>query len=220
MRKRSAHMGFTIAELVVVMVIISVLSIMLAAFVITWVQSASLAQVRTNLLLDAENALDTVGTDIQLSGSADDVNRWADPYSPSGSYGWASNSQTLVLAKIATDKSNNVIFSDPVKYVTQKDNQIYYLSGTTLYRRTLASDSAGDSAITTCPPANATASCPADTTIATGVSSWSLTYYDANDTVVAPSSARSVQIAITLSKKLDSQTITASYTARMVFRNG
>lgn len=220
MSRQHSSAGFSLIELLVVMVIISVLSITLALFVTTWAQSASLAQRRANLLTNAESALDNVNTDTQLSGSADEANRWSDPNGPGGNpFGWQSNGQTLVLAKIATNTSNDVIFSDPVKYVTQKDNAVYYLSGTTLYRRTLASNSAGDSATTTCPPASQTPSCPADTTVATGVSSWSLTYYDANDQVVTPGNARSVQVSITLSDRLNTQTISASYTTRMVFRN-
>src|ERR1019366_3463571 len=113
----------------------------------------------------------------------------------------------------------NVIFSDPAKYVTLKDNEVYFLSGTTLYRRTLASGVSNDAAVTTCPLADVTSACHVDSTIATGVSSWSITYYDANEQVVTPDDARAVQISLTLSSKLDSQTISASYTTKMVFRN-
>ena len=211
--------GFTLVELLIVMIVVGILSLTLANFVVTWLQASSASQERTSLLTDAENALDKVNTDIRLSGSVDDTNRWADPYSPSGSYGWQSGTQTLVLAKIATDSSNNVIFSDQANYITQKDDEVYYLSGTTLYRRTLASDSSNDAAITTCPAADATSTCPADTVVATGVSSWSVTYYDLNNNVVTPSDARSVQISITLSAQVNSKTVSTSYTSRMVFRN-
>jgi prepilin-type N-terminal cleavage/methylation domain-containing protein len=211
--------GFTFVEMLVVMVVMSILSLSLANFIASWLQASSLAQTRTNLLTNAETSLDTITNDIRLSGSADQNNRWADNNAPGGQFGWTSGSQTLVLAKVATSSSNNVIYSDPSLYITQKDNKIYYLSGTKLYRRTLDSDSANDSAVTTCPPANTTSSCPADTTIATGVTSLTFTYYDANDDVVTPVNARSVQVAITESAKLDSQTISASYTTRMVFRN-
>jgi prepilin-type N-terminal cleavage/methylation domain-containing protein len=211
--------GFTLVELLVTMLIMSILSLTLANFITSWLQASSLAQTRSNLLTSAETALDTITNDTRLSGSVDTNNRWADPNGPGSQFGWTSGGQTLILAKIATDKSNNVIFSDPAKYITQKDNDIYYLSGKTLYRRTIASSSSNDAAITTCPPSSATPACPADTTIATGVSSWSIVYYDASDQVVSPASARSVQISITMSTALDTQTIGASYTTRMVFRN-
>lgn len=218
--KDGSQAGFTLAELLVVMIVMGILSLTLANFITTWLQQSSLSQARTDLLTNAETALDTVTNDIKLSGNADQNNRWPDPNGPGGNqFGWTSGSQVLVLAKAAVDSSNNIIFSDPEEYISQKDNEIYYLSGTTLYRRTLASDSSNDAAITTCPPASATSSCPADETIATGVSSLTFTYYDADENVVSPSNARSVQISIVLSSERGGQKVSASYTARMVFRN-
>jgi prepilin-type N-terminal cleavage/methylation domain-containing protein len=211
--------GFTLVELLITLIVISILSLSLAAFIATWLQASTLAQARSDLLANAENALDAVNTDIRLSGSADQDNRWQDANAPSGPLSWHSDSQTLVLAKAATDSSGNVIFSDPAKYITQKDNEVYYLDGTTLYRRTLASPDASDAAVTTCPPTNASPSCPADKTVATGVSSFTVQYYDANETQVEPSSARSIQLSITLSSVQNGHALSASYNTRMVFRN-
>lgn len=211
--------GYTLVELLVTMVIVSILSLTIVAFFSSWLQVASLAQSRADLLTNAENALDTITTDIKLSGSVDTNNRWADPNAPGGSYGWTSGSQVLILAKIATDSTNNVIYSDPAKYISQKDNEIYFLSGTTLYRRTLASDSATDAAVTTCPSALSSSTCPADTVVATGVSNFTATYYDASENIVAPASARSVQLSITISSSTGGKTASATYSTRMVFRN-
>lgn len=211
--------GFTLVEMIVVTLVISVLALSLANFITTWLQASSLAQKRSDLLTNAETALDTVTADIRLSANADQNNRWADDNAPGGQYGWQSGSSTLVLAKVATDSSNNIIFTDPSKYISQKDNEVYFLSGTTLYRRTLQSDSANDAAVTTCPAAGATSSCPADKVVATGVANWSVSYYDANGLVVSSTDARAVQISVTLNSKLNSKTISASYTTRMVFRN-
>ena len=212
--------GFTLVELTLVMIITAILALTMANFIETWLQQASLSESRTALLLNAENALDNINTDIKLSGSVDQNNRWADSNGPGNNqFGWTSGSQVLVLAKAAVDTHNNIIFSDPAKYISQKDNEIYYLSGTTLYRRTLASNSSGDAAVTTCPPASATSSCPADLTIASGVTSLTFTYYDQNGTSVTPDNARSVEIDITLSSIQGGQKVSASYSSRMVFRN-
>lgn len=221
MRKLSSDQsGFTLVELTLVMIITAILSLTMANFIETWLQQSSLAQSRANLLVTAENALDNITNDIKLSGSVDLNNRWADANGPGGNqFGWTSGSQTLVLAKAAVDSSNNIIFSDPAKYISQKDNDIYYLTGSTLYRRTLASTSSGDAAVTTCPPAAATSSCPADTTIATGVSNLTFNYYDQNGNSVTPANARSVEADITISSIQGGQKVSASYSARMVFRN-
>lgn len=221
MRQRK-EAGFTLIELLVTLLIISILSLSLANFIATWLQASSLAQARASLLSNAEGALDTINTDIQLSGDADQNNRWPDanaPNAPTDPLSWQSGSQTLVLAKVALDKTQNVIFSDPAKYITQKDNVIYYLSGSTLYRRILVSPGPNDAAVTTCPAANATASCPADKVIATGVSSFAVGYYDANENIVTPANARSIQLSITMSSVQNGHTIGASYNTRMVFRN-
>jgi len=220
MRRRKSEAGFTLVELAIVMIVMGILSLTLANFITTWLQQSSLSQARANLLTNAETALDTVTNDVKLSGSADQNNRWPDSNGPGGNqFGWTSGSQVLVLAKAAVDGSNNIIFSDSSKYISQKDNEIYYLSGTTLYRRTLASDSSNDAAVTTCPPSDATSSCPADETIATGVTTLSFTYYDADENQVTPTNARSVQVAITLSTTQGGQKVSANYTTRMVFRN-
>lgn len=212
--------GLTLIELIVVMLVMSILAIMMANFIANWLQSETNTQKRADLLTNAQNALDTITEDIRMSGSVDANNRWPDANGPSGNqFGWASGSQTLILAKTAVTSGNTVIFSDPSNYITQKDNAIYYLSGTTLYRRILESTDASDAATTTCPPSAATSSCPADKTIATGVKTFTVTYYDADNNVVTPANARSVQLAITLTTKQNTQTISASYSTRMVFRN-
>jgi prepilin-type N-terminal cleavage/methylation domain-containing protein len=219
-RREKSEAGFTIVELTIVLVIMSILSLTLANFIVNWLQVSSLAQARANLLTTAELALDTLSNDTKLSGAVDQNNRWSDSNGPSGNpFGWTSGSQVIVLAKAAVDGSNNIIFTDAAKYITQKDNVIYYLSGTTLYKRTLASPSVGDAAITTCPPASASPGCPADHVVASGVSSLSFTYYDASENVVTPTNARSVQVAITISQTLNKKVLNASYTTRMVFRN-
>lgn len=214
-----AESGFTLIELLVTMIVMAILSLALSNFIATWLQASSLAQDQVNLLGSAESALDTATTDILLSGDVDQTNRWPDPNGPGGQFGWQSNGQTLILAKIATDSQNNIIFIDTAKYISQKDNEIYFLSGATLYRRTLASSSTNDSAVTTCPLSDATSSCPADKVIATGVSNFAVSYYDAAGQTTIPSSARSVQLAITLTAEQGGQTVSASYNTRMVFRN-
>lgn len=212
--------GFTLIEMLIVLLVMSVLSLALANFIASWLQTQGLVQTRTSMLSDAESGLDKVSTDIKLSGSVDQTNRWPDPNGPGGNqYGWSSGSQTLVLAVVAKNSSGNPIFTDANDYITLKDDEVYYLSGTTLYRRTISSGVSGDTAITTCPPSSATPSCPADMTVATGVTNWSVSYYDANNNSVSPADARSVQLSITLSTPYDGQNVSASYTTRMVFRN-
>jgi prepilin-type N-terminal cleavage/methylation domain-containing protein len=211
--------GFTLVELLITMVLISIIAIMLSNFIANWLQVGSVSRARADLLANAESALDTANTDIRLSGGANLYNRWADANAPGADdYSWTSDSDTLILAKAAVDSSQNVIFADPAKYISQKDNVIYYLDGQTLYRRVIKSDDSTDAAVTTCPPPGASG-CPADRVIATGVSSFNVKYFNADNEQVAPDDARSIQLAITLQNTVGGKAINASYDTRMVFRN-
>lgn len=212
--------GFTLVEMIITITLVSIVSLVLANFVAGWLQTSDLAQARTNLLTNAESALDNITDDIRLSGSADQNNRWPDPNAPGGSdFGWQSNSSTLVLARIAITSQRDVIYSDPAQYITEKDNVVYYVSSQALYRRIIASDDPGTAAVSTCPPASATPSCPADTLVARDVTAFAITYYDADNQVVTAADAQAVQLAITLSYSKGGETVTADYTTRMVFRN-
>jgi prepilin-type N-terminal cleavage/methylation domain-containing protein len=218
-RTRQDQRGFTLTEMLITITLVSLLSLTMANFIANWLQASSLAQARTTLLSNAQDALDNISNDIRLSGSADLNNRWPDDNAPGNQFGWQSNGSTLVLARIATNSQKDVIFSDPAQYITEKDNVVYYLSGQKLYRRIIASDDPDTAATTTCPPASATASCPADSKVAEDVTAYSVTYYDANDQVVAPDEAQAVQLAITVSQTKGGEQVDASYTTRMVFRN-
>jgi prepilin-type N-terminal cleavage/methylation domain-containing protein len=212
--------GFTLVEMLITMILISLLSLMVANFIADWLQTANKAQVRTLLLSNAQDALDNVSNDIRLSGAADLHNRWPDINAPNNSqFGWTSNASTLVLARVATDSGNNVIYSDQAKYISEKDNVVYYVSNKKLYQRIIASDDADTKAVTTCPSGSASASCPADRKIAEDVTNFAITYYNADDQVVAPDDARAVQLSITLSETQGGQNVSATYATRMVFRN-
>jgi len=216
---RTGQKGFTLVEMLVSLSVLSILSLTIANFIADWLQTANLSQVRATLLSNAQDAIDNVSGDIRLSGSADATNRWPDVNAPGNQFGWSSIASTLVLGRIATTSSNDVIYTDGAKYISQKDNVVYYVSNKKLYQRIIAADDPNTSATTTCPPASASASCPADRKIAQDVTNFTVTYYDANDVVVQPDNARAVQLSITLTETQGGQDVSATYTTRMVFRN-
>lgn len=212
--------GFSLAEMLITLVLVSLLSLTMANFIADWLRSSDLAQARTSLLSNAQEALDKVSYDIRMSGSADAHNRWPDANGPGGNqFGWQSDGDTLVLARIATTNQNEVIFSDASQYITEKDNIAYYVTDKKLYRRVIPADDAGTAAVATCPPASATSSCPADSKVAEDVTGFGVTYYDANDAVVAPDEARAVQLSMTITQVKGGEPVSATYTTRMVFRN-
>jgi type II secretory pathway component PulJ len=223
LRQLNDESGLTIVELSIALVITAILATIMIAFSVDKLEQNAIQNTQYDLLTNAETGLDTVANDIRIANSADDNNRFPDPYAPgapSNELSWASNSTTLVLAIAATDKSRNILWQDAHDYISYKNNIIYYLSNGTLYRRVSADPSiTGDSAIDTCPVAHATSSCPADGDILDNVSSFSIQYYNAQDQQVDPASARSVQLSVTLLVHKYNQNITSNYTTRMVFRN-
>lgn len=214
--------GVTLVELIVTTAVVSIIALTMANFMANWLQQNAISQARVDLLTTAQNALDMTGNDIRLSGAADQNNRWQDqnaPGAPGNLLSWASGSNTLILATAAEGADGNIIFSDPVHYISTKNNQIYFVSGGTLYRRTLAAPDASNSAKTTCPANISSVSCPKDRVVATGVTSFNVQYFNSDSQQVAPSDARSIELKITLGEVKYDKHIAASYDTRMVFRN-
>jgi prepilin-type N-terminal cleavage/methylation domain-containing protein len=220
---RKANSGFTLLEILVSVAISGIIIIIIMQFMSNTLESNAIEVAHDNLLSDAQVGLDNINSIIRLSADADDNNRWSDSNAPGGSsqpYSWASNSTTLILATAAENTSQQILFSDPLNYVSDKNDNIYFVSGGTLYRRTLAASVSGNAAVTTCPASDATSSCPADGQLMHNVKTFTVTYLDGNGNVVTtPSNARAIQLSVTLQQVVYTQTITASYTSRTVFRN-
>lgn len=220
---RTNQAGLTIVELLIALTLTAAVFAVIISFSVDKLAQNAEQNIKYTLLSNAEAGLNRVANDIRLATSADENNRWQDPHAPgapSDPLSWQSNTSTLVLAVAAIDGNNNVIFDDAHDYVSAKNNVIYYVSNGTLYRRTLAAPNSGNIAVTTCPPASATSSCPADRDVLDNVSSFSLTYYGSDGTTTAPTSAHSVQLSVTVLQHKYNHDISAQYTTRMVFRNG
>lgn len=221
MRKLSDG-GFSIVELVVVISVTTILIIIIGTFLISNLQQSTLATAKSTMLNEAQQTLDLAANDIRLSANADTNNRWPDSNSPGGSanpLAWASNSNTLILAKAAEDSSGTIIFADTNSYITEKDNVIYFVKDGTLYKRTIASDRISNAAKTSCPKSSASTSCPADKELLHNVTEFTVTYKDGQDNTVSPADARSIELGVTVSKPMYQRDVSVNYKTRMVFRN-
>lgn len=214
--------GFTIIEVLVTVTVASGMIMLVTAYMINNIQQSSLATARQDIITETQQTLDVAANDIRLSANADLNNRWADTHAPGGSgspYSWQSSSTVLVLATAAENKQGNIIFSDPNNYITYKNNIIYFINNKTLYKRILAASVTGNKAKTSCPSASASTSCPSDTELIHNVTSFSVRYLDGLNQDVQPTDARSIELQLATSKRIYSQTISANYTTKMVFRN-
>ncbi|HVV25685.1 MAG TPA: prepilin-type N-terminal cleavage/methylation domain-containing protein [Candidatus Saccharimonadales bacterium] len=222
MKTRLNNSGFTLVEALVALIVTTIMVLVITNFMLGNTEQSVLASNRDTMLKETEQSLDLLTNDIRLSANADQNNRWPDPNGPSGGaneFSWQSDGTTLVLATAAQDSSGNIIFSDPKDYITQKNNLVYFVQNGTLYKRTIAADVSGNSAVTSCPAAEASDSCPADKELLHNITSFSLQYLNSQNQSVTPTSARSIEVSVTVSKSVFGQPQTASYTTRMVFRN-
>jgi len=211
--------GVSMVELILTISIVSILSIVVMNFMVNWFQQNAISETRAVLLADAQNAIDQMGDAIRLSSAADQNNRWPDDNAPNGQFGWSSDSDTLILASAVEDQSGAIVFSDPSNYTSEKNNQIYFLEGSSLHRRILAAPVESNKLVTSCPVESASPECPADRVLANNVASFSVKYFNGENQEVSPSDARSIELSLTLQKNQFSQLIQSVYKTRMVFRN-
>ena len=218
MKKQS---GFTLVESIIALTVTSILVFIIISFMTNSLVGYARANTRSDLLNEAQIALDVIGRDIRLSGNADTNNRWPDAYAPAApdEFSWASDQDTLILATAAEDADRNIIFADPAEYISEKNNNIFFVEANKLFKRVLASPVTGNSAATTCPSSQATPTCPADKELLSNITSFAVTYLNEQNQEVIPTEARSIEISVVLQKDEYSQPVSVEYTTRMVFRN-
>lgn len=212
--------GYTLIEVLVATVVVSILLVALLGFLTNRVAHNAHQNARDDMLRDTQVALDVMMDDIRHASHADDENRWPDDHAPGGQYSWGSTQDTLVLARPATDSSNDYIYEDSYAYLAYKDNIIYFTEEGTLYKRILAADTGTDgdnSAETTCP--EGTTDCPPDLELANNVTDFQIRYIDADGNETQPTSARAVEAYLQVSDTVYQRDVTVDYTTRAVFRN-
>lgn len=223
MKKLSSQFGFTITELIVAASITSLLFIGIMTFFVNSMAGNAMRQTKSDLLREAQLSLDVITKDIRLSGNVEAANTITDSNSPDAETtfgrGWESNQNTLILSRSAEDNNRNILFIDSTRYVTEKDNIVYFVENSKLYKRTIAAEVESNRHKTSCPAGQATNECPADVELAKNIQSFSLKYFDGMNNEVPPEQARSVEVKLVLSAKKFGKDIAAEYTTRTVFRN-
>lgn len=211
--------GFTLVETVVAVGVVGILLGVISVFAISSLQQSAIESARANQLGESQIAMDRAINDIRLSAGADDNNRWPDDNNSNGAFAWQSNASTLVLATAVLDANNEIVFSDPARYISEKNNVIYFVSNGTLYKRVLASPVVNNGSETTCPSSVATADCPADREMLHNVTAFAAKYFDGDGQEVTPTDARSIELNVQTSVRKFDRNIDSDYTTRAVFRN-
>ncbi len=221
--------GFSMLEMLVAISLSGLLLLVVGNFMTNGIRSANQDYNQTIVLVNTKAAVESVARVVRESRSVLSANTQADanaPGAPSNLYSWsgaAGSGATLILAVPARDTSNNLIYVDGTHDNLYTDDVIFYLDASTdrLYKRTIKNTSAPNNrAVTTCPPALASPSCPADALIVEDVANLTTAYLDADGVSVSlPSGTEAISYTVTESKMVGSRTYTASYTTIATLRN-
>ncbi len=184
--------GFTLPELITVMTVSLLFAALIIFFGFNFWRSSALQQADQDTLISRldtgdfirQNLGESSGLIIQ-NGLPDNHVLVTDPAYANGLY-WiplhavpntinigttGSITPVLYYRKFSTDRFHNLIMNGTVPY---EDEFVLYLNGSTksMYVHTIANPSAANNRLqSSCPPASATSTCPADRVVATSVSS-------------------------------------------------
>lgn len=214
--------GYTLVELLVAAAVLGLMALVITVFytnqLVNYARNDSLIFLQSN----TKQAMEAMSGSVRQAQQVEDQNRNTDPNKSSGWSTTASSPATLVLAVPATDSSDNLLYYDSLHNTLVTNDVVFYYNSTekAIYRRTIAAPVSGNSAVTTCPPASATPSCPADERVVADVASLSLAFLTNTGAVTAtPSSASSVQLTLKQSRSVFGQTYTSSLSSQVTLRN-
>lgn len=211
--------GFTIVELLISISVSGILMISVMAATLNYYVLITRTNIRVDMTNDSQNLLRSTVEAIRYGMGVRQSNTVTDLSQPGG-WNTSDANFVIIIAVPARDASGEYIV-DPLTGGPYANELVYYKSGTLLYRRTLANPLAiGNSATTTCPPAIATPSCPADTKLLEHLSTMSFILYDQDDAVTTvATSARSVRINLSSSRDTFGSPIVINNGIRVTLRN-
>ena len=223
----SPQAGFSLLELLVAISVTTILLMVAGNFVVNGTLSANIAYNQTIVQSNTKSAVEIVARTIRSARSVEAANAQPDPNPPvvGSPYSWAAvsgNNATLILAIPARDAANNLLYVDGLHSNLYTNDVIFYLDTSTdrLYKRTIANAVIGNAAKTTCPPAIATSSCPADTIIVEDIAGLTTNYLDnTNANVAVPSGTEAVGYSVTETKKIGNRDYSSTYSTITALRN-
>jgi type II secretory pathway pseudopilin PulG len=212
--------GVTIVELLVVVGICSILLLSFMTVSIYMYGDTIRSSLYAQLATESETVLRSVVEELRQSSAIETTNAITDANAPGGTWTTSNSSLILIISTPALDSNNNFIINPSSGY-PYSNEIVYYATGTKLYKRYLANPSAaGNTRKTTCPPASASSSCPADIQMSNNFKTLSFVFYDQDDAVTTTiPSARSIKLVLQMQRKSYGKTLTFDNTIRITMRN-
>jgi type II secretory pathway pseudopilin PulG len=212
--------GFTITELVISITVAGFLTMALFAATFYYYANSQQAGATADLAIEAENILTQMTEDIRLSDAISTTNAITDAHSPGGGWVTSDPSNIIIIENPAIDSNRNIIYNSSTGS-PYRNEFIYFLNGTSMYKRILANPSAtGNITKTTCPTGYVTPTCPADRLFSSNVSNLTFTFYDSSDNTTANATlARSVLLTVNMAKRVYGRNVVLNNSTRVTLRN-
>jgi prepilin-type N-terminal cleavage/methylation domain-containing protein len=212
--------GFTLVEMMMAVSVMAIVGVTFLGLTANYFVIITRNQELGEMTVDAQNLLRTTVENIRFGDGVRQTNQITDPNAPSGGWSTSNSSFVIIIAVPAVDHSHNFII-DSSTGSPYMNELVYYKNGLTLMERKLANPGAvGNTAYTTCPPALANSTCPADPVLAHYVNTMSFTLYDQNGVqTTTPAAGRSVFITLTMQRNAPGQPLNLTTTTRVTLRN-
>lgn len=218
--KRKRQAGTTVAELVIAVAIIGIL-IMPATLIALYFFGGTIQNnLQARLAVESETLLRSMVDELRVSSGIRATNAISDPNAPVG--GWTTSNANLVLIiSTPVTTTTNVFVIDTATGEPYQNELVYFVANGQLYKRFLANaDAVGNRFKTSCPPALATATCPADVMLSSHFKSMSFVFYDQDDAITTTlSTARSIKMSLQMEDKTFGRVVTFSNNIRITLRN-
>ncbi|PSO43693.1 hypothetical protein BRC20_00530, partial [Candidatus Saccharibacteria bacterium QS_8_54_8] len=107
--------GFTLLEVLIATAVVSLLAVLVIGFLTDTFVNRVYKTAESDMLAEAQLALNRLEKDIRHASNVDEQNRWPDSNAPDDNdpYSWQSDEDTLILASPAVDSDNSFVYRDP-----------------------------------------------------------------------------------------------------------
>ena len=211
--------GFTIVELLIAISLIGLISVSILGVFTNYLAIITRNNVLVDMTADSQNLLRSTVEELRYGAGVRVTNAVSDPNNLAG-WNTSNASFVIIIAVPAVDASNEYII-DSDTGAPYNNELVYFKTGTTLYKRTLAHPDAIDNrATTSCPAAAVSPTCPADRKLISNVKSFVFTLYNQDDgTTTDPLLARSVKIDLALERDTFGAPLAFDNSIRVTLRN-
>lgn len=214
------HSGFTLVEVLIALTVSTILVGVLLTVTFSFYGNTIRNSTEARLAVESQTILRSIVEELRVSSGIRASNIILDINGPAGGWTTDNDSLVLIIAKPVVDINNDYVI-DPNTGSPYQNELVYYAVDNRLYKRYLADTAApGNMFTTSCPPALATGSCPADVVLTEHFQNMSFTFYDQNDTVTASlADAQSIELKIDMLQQSFGQPVDFQNDIRMTMRN-